>query len=86
MTMQSNIINAMVGGSRVQVRATSQYKGWLAECDALQAKIDANYPELSDDFFDVVWGGSNTMGEAMFLAGWELRGNPDKLLDLPDGE
>jgi hypothetical protein len=58
----------------------------MAECEALEAKIDAEYPELSEEFFDVVWGGSSAIGAAMFLEGWKLRGNVDEVFNLPDAQ
>ena len=83
--MRSNLVNAVIDGCRVKAWTTDEYKKWLAEYKAFEDKIEKLHPDLFDEFFYVMWGGSSVIGEVMFIEGWKLRGNVDELFNLPDG-
>jgi hypothetical protein len=87
--MQNNVHHAVIDGSRVQYQTSAEFKEWDARFLAVLPKLLALAgvgSELHDEVFDIVMQGTLTYGEAMFLAGWRLRGNPDALFDLPDAD
>lgn len=42
--------------------------------------------DFAKEFTNLVQSGIDLYGEALFLAGWRLRGNPDELLALEETE
>jgi hypothetical protein len=83
---ENTIFHAVVDSSRTAVSDTLALTEWRAQHDLLAAKIFEQSDELGDEFEKVIWEGINLYGEAQFLMGWQLRGNPDKLFELPEDQ
>lgn len=75
--MSSEVFNTIMDAARKKVETLPEVAEWQKAEEAL---------ELDAKEWGVVWSGINLYTEVMFKLGWELRGNPDKLFDLPDPE
>lgn len=83
---QGEVMTTILEAARTRIDSTPKHQAWEAKYNALQDKLRKANPELVDEFFEVVYGGLALRGEAMFLEGWWLRGNPDQLFRLSDPE
>lgn len=77
---------AIIEAARTSVDNSSEFQAWEVQYNTLRDKLRKANPELADELFTVTYGGLALRGEAMFLEGWRLRGNPDQLFRLPDPE
>ena len=84
--MCNSVQDYVLDAARTAVEATPELQKWEAEYESLLAKLRESAPQLENDFFNLVVGGMAQHGAAMFKMGWQLRDNPDKLLQLPEPE
>jgi hypothetical protein len=84
MNKQNHVLHVIFDSASTAVDAQPELQAWEVEYDALMEKLHAQAPELVTAAFDVIVGGMAMRGEAMFLLAWDLRGNPDKLFELPE--
>lgn len=79
--MNSEVFNTIIDATREKARTLPEVAEWHEAYESLSKKFGDD-----GELFDVVWSGINLYTEVMFKLGWELRGDPDKLFDLPDPE
>jgi hypothetical protein len=88
--MYNNALNALIDGCFSQVRETPLVVAARDKADALLREIAegvhscSKLKSLAGDLDEAGYGHMLAVAEAMFIAGWKLRGNPDTIFDLPD--
>ena len=68
-----------------KVAAMPRTQEWEASFAVVDNKVSDISVDLNDEISDALWRAVTIYAEEMFKLGWELRGDPTKLFDLPDG-